>query len=133
MTTTINTQSREFVDVDFVFGKQPVTSNLSIKKGNNSVKQSILNLLKLKTGDKPFHPEIKSPIYDYLFENASVIVQVVIEGEVRKYLNAYEPRVFINTVKVSFPDPNTIKCNITGIMVNTSEPFNVTILIDRLR
>ena len=130
---TINKPSREFIDLDFSFDMHPVTSNVSIKKGNNAVKQSILNLLKLKTGDKPFHPEIKSPIYDYLFENASLIVQIVLEGEILKYINNFEPRVSIDTVSVSFPDNNTIACNIVGTMVNVSEPFSINIMIDRLR
>lgn len=130
---TINKAAREFVDLDFSFMMHPITSNVSIRKGKNAVKQSILHLLKLKTGDKPFHPEIKSPIYDYLFENASMIVQVVLEGEIRKYINVYEPRVKVDTVNVSFPDSNTIACNIVGTMVNVSEPFTINILIDRLR
>lgn len=130
---TIYKQAREFIDLDFAFVRHPITSNVSIKKGNNAVKQSILHLLKLKSGDKPFHPEIKSPIYDYLFENASMIVQVVLEGEIRKYINTFEPRVNITEVNVSFPDNNTIACNVIGIMINVAEPFNINILIDRLR
>lgn len=130
---TINKQPREFIDLDFSFVQHPVTANVSIKKGTNAVKQSILNLLRLKEGDKPFHPEIKSPIYDYLFENASLIVQIVLEGEIQKYVNAYEPRVDITEVNVSFPDSNTIACNLIGNLVNVAEPFNINILVDRLR
>lgn len=131
--TTIYKSSREYVDFDFSFEKHPITNNVSIKKAINSIKQSILHLLRLKAGDKPFHPEIKSPIYDYLFENSSVIVQVVLEGELRKYINVYEPRIQVSDVKVSFPDKNTIMCNITGTIINMSEPFSVNILVDRLR
>ena len=130
---TLNRQVKEYVDLDFIFGAHPVTSNLYLKKSINSVKQSIMHLLRLRTGDKPFHPEIKSPIYDFLFESPSVIVQVVLEGEIKKYLNVYEPRVIVHTVNVSFPNPNAVSCDIVGEIINTEEAFTVKILVDRLR
>jgi len=133
MATTLLKNSREYTDIDFLFTKHPLTDNLTIKKGANSVKQSIMNLLQLKPGDKPFHPEIKSPIYDYLFENASNIVSVVLEGEVRKYLNAYEPRVIILSVRISFPSNNEISCHLEGTIINLQVPFIVNVLINRLR
>jgi phage baseplate assembly protein W len=131
--TILTKSSREYVDVDFNFNRHPMTDNVSIKKNVSSVKQSILHLLMLREGDKPFHPEIKSPIYGYLFENASSIVQVVLSGEVRKYINEYEPRVEVLDVEVSFPDQNAINCKVVGRMLNTSEPFTINILVDRLR
>ena len=133
MSTILNKPSREYIDVDFNFSRHPITSNLSIKKKVNSVKQSILHLLRLKSGEKPFHPEIQSPVYDFLFDNASSIVKVVLEGEIKKYLGVYEPRVVVMEVDVTFPDPNTISCNVKGEIINLSEPFSVVFLVSRLR
>lgn len=130
---TLLKSSKEYVDLDFSFVKHPSNNNVSIKKNVNAVKQSILHLLRLKKGDKPFHPEIKSPIYDYLFENSSSIVQVVLEGEVIKYLNVFEPRVNVLSAKVTFPDSNTISCTVMGEIINISEPFTVNLLVARLR
>lgn len=129
---TITKQSREYADIDFSFARHPITDNVAIKKNINAVKQSVLHLLTLKEGDKPFHPEIKSPIYGFLFENATIAVKIVLESEIRKYLNSYEPRIFISEVNVSFPDSNTIACSITGELVNLSEPITINILIDRI-
>jgi phage baseplate assembly protein W len=131
--TTLLKKSREYIDLDFAFSKHPVSSNLLVKKEKNSVKQSIIHLMMLKEGDKPFHPEIKSPIYTYMFEQASNIVQIVLEGEVRQYLTVFEPRVAIKHVRVGFPTPNEISCEIYGEIINISEPFTVNILINRLR
>lgn len=130
---TITKISRDYIDVDFSFEKHPITENISIKKKVSAIKQSIIRLLTLREGDKPFHPEIKSPIYGYLFENTSSVVKVVLESEIRKYLAIYEPRVNILYITVNFPSPNEINCSISGEIVNSSEPFNVSILIDRLR
>lgn len=133
MATTLLKPSREYIDLDFTFGKHPISNNVLVKKNVNSVKQSILNLMQLKSGDKPYHPEIKSPVYDFLFDNASPIMKVVIEDEIIKYLDYYEPRARITEVDVTFPNANAIVCNIYGQIVNTSEPFTVSVLIDRLR
>ncbi len=133
MATTVNKVTREYVDFDFDFLMHPLSHNLSIKKMENAVKQAIVNLLTLKEGDKPFHPEIKSPIYGFLFENSSSIVQIVLEGEILKYLNLYEPRVNIYSIKVGYPNPNAINCQVVGEIISVSTPFTVNILIDRLR
>ena len=130
---TLLKKTREYADLDFSFSRHPITNNVSIKKNINAVKQSITHLLTLKEGDKPFHPEIKSPIYQYLFENASMITQIVLEDEVDRYLTTYEPRMKIIKVTISFPNPNAISCDVYGEIINISEPFNVNILINKLR
>lgn len=130
---TLYKNTREYVDLDFSFSKHPDSNNVTIKKNVNAVKQAIINLLLLKEGDKPFHPEIKSPIFDFLFETTSMIEKIVLEGEILKYLNRYEPRVQILSVLVSFDSPNAISCNVTGEIINLQQPFNVNILINRIR
>lgn len=129
----LNKEIRNFIDVDFNFIKHPITNNLPIKRNVNAVKQSVMNLLTLKEYDVPFHPEIKSPIYRFLFENFSIIEKLVLEGEIRKYLNVYEPRLKINTVTIYYPSPNEIQCSIVGELLNLMEPITVNVLIDRLR
>lgn len=124
---------REYVDLDFSFGKHPISKNLLIKKEKNAVKQSIIHLMTLKEGDKPFHPEIKSPIYTYMFEPASNIVEIILADEVRNYLSIFEPRVLIKLVRIGYPTPNDISCEIYGEIINISEPISVNILINRLR
>jgi len=133
MATTLKKPVRDYIDVDFSFAKHPLSKNVSFKTNVNSVKQSIKHLLLLRSGDKPFHPEIKSPIYDYLFENGSSVVQVVLEGEIKKYLSVYEPRIEITYVKVSYTAPNDLRCEVAGTIINLQEPFTVSILVERLR
>lgn len=110
-----------------------MTDNLTIKKNTNAVRQSVLHLLQLKKWDKPYHPEIYSPVYDFLFDNISAVTQVVIESEIIKYLNRHEPRLIINSVEVVFPNPNEIQCTIVGEIINISTPITITTLINRLR
>jgi phage baseplate assembly protein W len=133
MSATLLVSTREYIDLDFSFARHPITSNVSIKKTINAVKQSILHLMQLKESDKPFHPEIKSPVYQYFFENASAITAIIIESEVKKYLGTYEPRVAISSVNVTFPEANAITCEIVGEIINIQTPITVNVLINRLR
>ena len=130
---TLTKPSREYRDVDFSFNSHPETKNLLVKTKLNAVKQSVVNLLTLRKGDKPFHPEIKSPIFDYLFDNITAVERLILEGEVSRYLTNYEPRLRVDSVKIFFTDPNSINCYITGTVLNILEPFTVNILINRLR
>lgn len=130
---TLYRTTREYVDVDFSFESHPESKNLLIKKNGNAVKQSVINLLLLKSGDKPFHPEIKSPVFDALFEIGSLVQKITLEGEVYKYLSRHEPRVIISQVVISYDQPNAISCLVRGEIVNLQEPFEVTVLVDRIR
>lgn len=130
---TLTKSGRDYKDVDFSFQAHPETKNVLVKTKLNAVKQSVFNLLTLRSGDKPFHPEIKSPIYGYLFDNMSSVERLILEGEVSRYLNNYEPRLRVDSVKISFTDPNSINCYISGTVINILEPFTVNILINRIR
>lgn len=131
--TEILIPTREYTDADFLFARHPLTNNLTVKKNTNAVKQSVLHLMRLKKWDKPFHPEIYSPVYDYLFDNMTAVTQVVVESEIIKYLSNYEPRLAVNSVEVTFPNPNEIQCTIVGEIINTQSPITITTLINRLR
>lgn len=133
MSTTLLVSSREYIDLDNTFSKHPLTKNVTVKRGVNAVKQSIVNLMLLKRGDKPFHPEIRSPIYDFMFENSDSATKIILESETIKYLAAYEPRFLADSVEVSFPNPNEIQVVISGSVVNLQTPITINILVNRLR
>lgn len=132
-TTLYRDAFKDYIDVDFSWKKHPITDNVSIKKGANAVRQSVFNLMQLRRGDKPFHPEIESPLYPFLFETASPLLEVIVQDEVRKYLARYEPRVEIISVIVKFPNTNSMECHIIGTIIEIQEEFSVNVLVDRLR
>lgn len=130
---TINVTSRNFTDFDFAFGIHPISKNLSLKKNENSIKQSVLNLLQLKKGDKPHHPEIYSPVGDYLFETISSATRIVLQDEIFEYISLYEPRVNVDEVIVAYPDENSIDVTVNATIINTTTPVTINTLIERLR
>lgn len=133
MSTTLLVTSRDFIDVDMSFAKHPTSNNILLKKNVNAVKQSVLHLMRLRKGDIPFHPEMKSPIYDYFFENTTSVTKIVIESEVKKYLGVFEPRLEVTEVIVTFPDDNSIECKIVGSIVNVASPVTINVLVARSR
>lgn len=133
MATILYNQAKEYVDIDFLFSKHPESNNVSVKKRINAVKQSIINLLLLRKGDKPFHPEIYSPFGDFLFESISPVMEVVLADEIYKYLAIYEPRARILQVDIQFPRQNEITCLLSCELINVFEPFTVNVLVSSLR
>lgn len=133
MSTTITRNTRSYIDVDFQFSKHPESNNLTLKTNANSVKQSVIHLLMLREGDKPFHPEISSPVFKYWFENFSVVEKFIVESEIKKYLNLYEPRIEINSIVISSSNPNEMDCTILGTIINLQQPITINTLIERIR
>jgi phage baseplate assembly protein W len=133
MSATILVSTREFKDVDFSFAKHPASYNILVKKNSNAVRQSVMHLLRLRSGDIPFHPEIRSPIYEFMFDNATSVAKIVMESEVRKYLEVYEPRLLVDDVKVTFEDNNSINCVISGTIINVSSPITINVLVNAIR
>ena len=62
-------QSKQFVDLDLNFKKNPITRDVLSKKGENAIKQSIKNLVMTRIGEKLFSPMIGSYVYNLLFDN----------------------------------------------------------------
>ena len=44
-----------YKDVDFTFKQNPNTNDIGIKKNNESIKQSVLNILRTNHGERPFN------------------------------------------------------------------------------
>ena len=126
-------QTRVYKDVSFTMDKHPLSNELLTRKDAESIRQAVKNLLLLRRGDKPFHPEIYSPIYDFLFENIAGPEIFVLRGEIENILAQYEPRFVVDDLTADFPTPNNINLNLVGHIVNTTSPLTINVLLDRYR
>jgi hypothetical protein len=68
--------TRTFTDLDLNFLAHPVTKDVTAKTDEQAVKASIRNLILTSNYEKPFHPEIGSPIKSLLFEPATPLTLV---------------------------------------------------------
>lgn len=127
-------QSRKYTDLDLNFRSHPFTKDILKKNGDNSIKQSVKNLVLTRKGEKPFHPEIGSHIYTYLFDNMTVDTVVNIKTTIEDVINTYEPRVVLSSVDVTAnPDQNSYDVTIVFRLINESDPITVEFFIERLR
>ena len=127
-------QSRKYTDLDLNFRSHPFTKDILLKKGDNSIKQSVKNLVLTRKGEKPFHPEIGSHIYTHLFDSMTVDTVVNIKTTIEDVINTYEPRVILSSVDVTAnPDQNLYDVTIVFRLINEPDPITVEFFIERLR
>jgi len=123
-------------DLDFGFKKHPLTGDLSTLTDEAAIKTSMRNLVKLSKYDKPFNPEIRSPVYDLLFEPIDFPSSILLENDLYLLILAYEPRV--ENLKVSAkasPDENKydVTINYTIKKLRNAQTLELTLPIERLR
>lgn len=126
-------QVSEFRDINYLFSRNPVSGNFNIKKDREAIKQSIRNILLTRKGERPFSPSFGSPIYDYLFENLTFFMVVALKSEIQQAIETYEPRVTVQNVTVQYDNQHSILVKTDVLIINSSESFEITVLVDRLR
>lgn len=120
-----------YIDLDLSFNKHPLTGDLLLKKDNNSIKQSLYNLIKTSFGERGFNI-IGTNIYSSLFENHSNYTNQTIRNEIETMVENYETRVDIEDIIVYEKD-NSLVINILYNILNTTKTENFEILLERVR
>jgi phage baseplate assembly protein W len=126
MTTTTHIYS----DLDLTFLRTPGKGDVSISYDEQAVIRSIKNLLFTNPYERPFQPTIGSDLGTLLFEPASPLTSSLIENEITRVINNYEPRATIDYVKIfTNSDSNNFNASISVFIGNNTQPttFNVTL------
>jgi len=115
-------KSRSFNDIGMAFGRNPFTDDVSIVKDDNSIKQSIRNLVMTTPGEKPFQPNIGCGVYSLLFEPLDAFSADAIKSEIINTINQYERRVQLRNVNcIPFKGNNklsvTVQYQVVGIPI----------------
>ena len=128
-------RERAYADVDFSFRANPITGDVALKRGDQAVKQSVLNILLTKRGEKPFDPNFGTNITGQLFENFDPIVETILDGEIRTSLRNHEPRVEVLNVTVDgSPDNNRLDVSVEFEIRSPEAPItSVSFSVERLR
>ena len=126
--------SRTFSDLDINFIANPISGDIARKFDENSVKQAVKNLIYTNHYERPFHPEIGSQIRALLFEPFTPLTKAMLERSIINTIENYEPRVVLLDVQVNGnPDNNALYASISFRIVNTTNPINVGVMLDRTR
>lgn len=134
MADLLSSLNRQYKDVSLAFTRNPVTHDVVSVTGDEAVKRSIKNLLMTRAGEVPFFPEFGTSLNDLLFEPIDPITTALLETEIQAVIEAYEPRVRIQSLVVTpSEDENAYNIRLTFNLVNMSQPITLTLLLSRLR
>lgn len=126
-------------DFDIDFSKNEFTSDVSIKKEANSIRQSIRNLLLTRKGERKFDRNFGVGFHDLLFENNDVLFLSILSRDIEEHMDAYEPRAFFDSVELNDDeiDSNTLSITIHYFIVSLTEenpqPDSLSISIQKIR
>lgn len=127
--------TQSFSDINLNFIPHPVTGDVTRKLDEESVKQSIKNLLLMKPFEKKFHPEISSGVTELLFENATNLTKNALQREIKQLIDNFEPRVRLLSVDVNFDgmDENAVNVTIYFEIISINNVVTMTLTLYRTR
>jgi len=133
-TKGLSTHNRQWADLDLDFVKHPITKDIVRKTNVEAVKRAVRNLILTNRYDKHFHPEIDGGVTRHLFGLSTAHTKHDIEIAVKTCLQNYEPRVVVDNVIVSGDlDNNGFNVSIHFTVINTPEPIEISLFLERTR
>jgi phage baseplate assembly protein W len=95
-----------FKDLNITFKSHPVTGDLTIKKDEADIKQSVANLLLTIKGERLFNSNIGSNLNKILFEPLGAATVTTVQKEIVSLIETYERRVDINEITTTIDYDN---------------------------
>ena len=130
----INRKARFYRDIDLAFAVNPFTKDVYVKTNEEAVKTAIKNLVLTQNYERPFHPEIGSPVYGLLFEPFTPLIKNTLEKVISQVITNYEPRATLLGVTVDDnPDQNSLDVQIDFRINNIERPITVNVNLQRTR
>jgi len=112
----------------------PVSNDLARKRNEEAVKESIKNLILTNKGERKFQPYLGSDVQNYLFENITPDIILVIEENIKSLISQYEPRAnVIEVVAQAAADDNYVDITIVFNVINSETPVTFTTTLSRIR
>lgn len=123
-------------DFDLAFRRHPSTGKLLMKKGDESVKQALKNLILTNRYERPFRPEFGGDIRRRLFDNFDSIDVSQFETQIETAIENYEPRASLEPYSIlinEIRDQNTLNVTIKFKSTITLNDVSLDINLNRVR
>jgi len=112
----------------------PINKTLGKVINEESVKQSLKNLILTNIGERLFQPTIGSNVYKALFEPNDVITAENITYHITSTIKQNEKRVILLNVIVNpNPDNYSFDVNIIFSLINNPDTINLNLILRRVR
>jgi len=132
--TTTPLRSERYSDFYNNFSKNFGTKDLARITNEDSVINSLKNIILTRKGERPFFPEFGCNISGLLFENFSKFTTDAIETEIRTAVENFEPRVKTIKVKaIETQDNHSIELQLFFTTINNPEDISISFFLSRIR
>lgn len=132
--TPANLKKELYSDFYNDFTKNPLTNDIARKANEDSVKQSIRNIILTNKGERPFYPEFGSNIRNMLFENITPDRLIIMKDIIKEAIKNYEPRAnVINVDVIANYDSNDVVVFIVFNVINIETPVTLEVFLERIR
>lgn len=127
-------KSVDFSDINTNFVFEVIKKDLTPIINEDSVKQSIRNIIFTNKGERFFNPNFGSDIIYMLFENITPATEQIITDLIKTAINNFEPRANVIEVLVnSYPDENSVLISVVFSTLNSAEPITLDLILNRIR
>jgi phage baseplate assembly protein W len=104
------------------------------RTGNAAIIGALRNLILTNLYEKPFQPTFGSRVRGLLFEDVSYITASVLQSEISKTIENFEPRVGIDAIKVQAnPEENRYDVAIRFYINNLEAPVTINFFLEKIR
>lgn len=132
--TPLSRRKEIYSDVYKTMAVSAVNADLLKLSDEQSVKESIKNLIMTNRGERLFQPEVGCDIRSLLFDNFTPDRLIIAKELIKTTLSNYEPRAGVIGIDViGGIDDNSISITITFNIINREEPIVLTLTLDRVR
>lgn len=126
--------NKVYSDLDMRFLPQPGKKDISFSYDEQAVIRSIKNLLMTSPYERPFQPFLGSQINKLLFEPISPLTGSILQDEIIRTINNYEPRVSNVSVAINvYTDQNAYNVSLIFYVGNNTSPTAVNLILKRAR
>ena len=123
-----------FSDFTTCLNPHPITKDLIRLREEQSIKQSIKNLVLTVTGERPFNARIGSTVNRSLFEFNDDFTSQSIVSSITESITTNEPRVaLIDVIATPRPDDYSYDVRILYTIINTRIPQSIDLVLRRVR
>jgi phage baseplate assembly protein W len=116
------------------FDVNPLTGLLATVMNEDSVNQSIRNLVLTNKYERYEQPLLGSKIQALLFEPFTPIVQQQLQSQISETISNYEPRATVVEVVVApMEDQNALSCSVVYSLINIPQQIHLSLILTRVR
>jgi phage baseplate assembly protein W len=132
--TTTSLRNERYSDFYNNFSKNFGTKDLARLTNEDSIINSLKNIVLTKRGERPFFPEFGCNISGLLFENFSKFTTDAIETEIKTAIENFEPRVrTIKVIALESQDNHSIEIQLFFTTINNPENISISFFLSRIR